>query len=146
MDVTRETAPEPGRQRNGQQIVTREVPRREWPAFFDMFGRQHQSWLVTVELFGPEIGAQVEVRDRPLGGITAELGHGRDDSIVLFLGAMPSELTHIVNRPTHVWLKQTTAGVDQAVAIERDGGPTTLLRLRSPMLLEMVDDFVVWGR
>ena len=38
----------------------REVPRGEWAEFPDGFSRQHESWLVTVEVFGEEVGAQVE--------------------------------------------------------------------------------------
>lgn len=146
MNAAKETAPELERQLAVSEALTREVPREEWPAFFDMFSRQHQAWLVTVELFGPEIGAQVEVRDRPLGGITAELRQGREDSIALFFGTIPSDLTHTVTRPTRVWLKQTVSGANEALEIECASGPTTLLRFRSPLLLEMVDDVLVWGQ
>ncbi len=146
MNAVKDTAPEPARQPAVSEELTREVPRGEWPVFFDMFSRQHQAWLVTVELIGPEIGAQIEVRNRPLGGITAELRPGHEDSISLCFGTIPSELTHIITHPTRVWLKQTISGADEALEIECDGGPTTLLRFRSPMLLEMVDDFLVWGQ
>jgi hypothetical protein len=146
MNAAKETPPEPGCRSTGPEALTREVPREEWPPFFEMFSRQHQAWLVTVELFGREIGAQVEVQDRPLGGITAELRRDRDDSIVLSFGTIPSDLTHIVRRPTRVWLKQTISGADQALEIECESGPTTLLRFRSPMLLEMVDGFLPWGQ
>ncbi|HSA92012.1 MAG TPA: DUF5335 family protein [Terriglobales bacterium] len=142
MNAVKETSTGP----TGSETLTREVPRQEWPAFFQMFSRQHQAWLVTVELFGREIGAQVEVQDRPLGGITAELRRDRGDSIVLSFGTIPSDLTHIVRRPTRVWLKQTISGADQALEIECESGPTTLVRFRSPMLLETVDDFLAWGQ
>lgn len=145
MTAAKETAPELERRLAASEALTREVSREEWPRFFEMFSRQHQAWLVTVELFGPEIGAQVEITNRPLGGITAELHPGREDAITLFFGTIPSDLTHIVSRPTRVWLKQTASGVDEALEIECAAGPTTLLRFRSPMPLEMVDDVLVWG-
>ncbi|OLE50804.1 MAG: hypothetical protein AUG51_26320 [Acidobacteria bacterium 13_1_20CM_3_53_8] len=51
----------------------REIPREEWAEFLDIFSRQHEGWLVTVEVLSEEIGAQVEAEGKPLEGITAEL-------------------------------------------------------------------------
>lgn len=38
-------------------MPTQEIPRQEWNNFFDSFSRQHEGWLATLEIFGPEIGA-----------------------------------------------------------------------------------------
>ncbi len=122
---------------------TREVPREQWATFFDSFSRQHEGWLVSMELMAPELGDQVEVRDR-LAGITAELRAGRDAIIMLF-GRAPSHLTHIINAPTRVWLKQTAEGADEALEIEAAESPTALLRFRSPRLTVEVDGSFAWG-
>ena len=51
-------------------MKTTQIPRSEWPAFLDRFNRQHEGWLVKLEIFDPEIGAQVEETGLPLSGLT----------------------------------------------------------------------------
>ena len=58
----------------------REIPRGEWVKYLDGFSRRHEGWLVTVEVLGAEIGAQVEAQELPLEGITAELKAGGEDA------------------------------------------------------------------
>jgi len=53
-------------------MKTKEIPRNEWQEFFDIFSRQHEGWLVTLEIFGSEIGAQVEERGLAFEGIVDE--------------------------------------------------------------------------
>lgn len=118
---------------------TQQIPRKEWSAFFDSFSRKHEGWLVSMELMSPELGDAVEVRDRPLAGITAELRRGGRDSIVLIFGRATTELTHTIAKPTRVWLKQAADGADEALEIEASDAPTTLLRFRSPRRTEEVD-------
>ncbi len=118
---------------------TQQIPRKEWSVFFDSFSRKHEGWLVSMELVAPELGDVVQVRDRPLAGITAELHRGGRDSIVLMFGRATSELTHIIAKPTRVWLKQAADGADEALEIEATDAPTTLLRIRSPRRTEEVD-------
>ena len=45
---------------NKGELLTKEIARDEWTAFFDTFSYRHQGWLVTIEVFGSDIGAQVE--------------------------------------------------------------------------------------
>jgi hypothetical protein len=122
----------------------REIPREEWAEFLDSFSRQHEGWLVTVEVLGEEIGAQVEAKGKPLEGITAELKGGGDDSITITMGLAPAEhVTHNITAPTHVRIEQAENGADMALQIESAEGATTLVRLRSAMLPEMVDGVVL---
>lgn len=121
----------------------REIPREEWAEFLDSFSRQHEGWLVTVEVLGEEIGAQVEAEVKPLEGITAELKDGGEDLISIIVGLNPSEhVTHNIAAPTHVRIEQAENGADMALQIESSEGTTTLVRLRSAMLPEMVDGIV----
>jgi hypothetical protein len=118
----------------------REIPRDEWAGFLDSFSRQHEGWLVTVEVLGTEIGAQVEAEGKPLEGITADLKAGGEDVITIILGGGPrGRVTHNVTQPAHVRIEQTEGGADMTLQIESGGGVTTLVRLRSAMLPEMVD-------
>ena len=41
-------------------MLTREIKQQEWQPFFDDFSRKHEGRKVSIEIIGPEIGAQVE--------------------------------------------------------------------------------------
>ena len=120
-------------------MKTREIPRTEWVAFFDSFGRQHEGWRITLEVFGLEIGDQIEERELALEGVTAELADA-GDKIEIMIGAKPDDhITHTISAPTQLSLEQTDEGADLVLAIKAADGTMTLLRFRSAMLAEMVD-------
>jgi hypothetical protein len=124
-------------------MATREIPREEWVEFLDGFSSQHEGWLVTVEVLGTDIGAQVEAEEMTLEGVTADLKGGGSDVISIIVSRGGAErVTHNVTGPTHVRVEQTEGGADMALQIESGGGVTTLLSFRSPVLPEMVDGFV----
>jgi hypothetical protein len=120
----------------------REIPRDEWVEFLDSFSRQHEGWMVTVEVFGAEIGAQVEAEELTLEGITADLKDG-ENVISVIVGKRPTEhITHNIAQPTSIRIEQTEGGADMALQIESGDGMTTLVRFRSAVLPEMVDGIV----
>lgn len=124
-------------------MKTKQITRNEWPSFFDSFSRQHDGWLVTLEVFQPEIGAQVEARELALEGVTAELNDSDKDKIEIMIGGKPNRhVTHTIANPTEVSLEQTDDGADQALAIKSADDTMTLLRFRSAMRPEMVDAMV----
>jgi hypothetical protein len=119
---------------------TQEIPKNEWTGFFDSFSRKHEGWLVNLEIFGPEIGAQVEEREMVLEGITDECDETEGNTIMIMTGVKPDDhVTHSISRPTQVSLEQTDEGADAALAIKSADGVTALLRFRSAVLPEMVD-------
>ena len=120
-------------------MKTREIPRIEWVAFFDSFSRQHQGWRITLEVFGPDIGDQIEERELALEGVTAELAEA-GDKIEIMIGGKPDDhITHTITGPNLVSLEQTDEGADLVLAIKAADGTMTLLRFRSAILPEMVD-------
>lgn len=122
-------------------MKTKRIPRSDWPKFFDSFSRQHEGWLVTLEIFATEIGAQVEERELAFEGIVDEWDEALGNQIIIMMGAKPDDhITHTIGRPTNVSLEQTDEGADVALAITSEAGAVALLRFRSPMLPEMVDD------
>jgi hypothetical protein len=124
-------------------MKTREIPQNEWPKFFDNFSRKHEGWLVTLEIFGTELGAQVQERELALEGIVDERDEIHGNRIVIMLGEKPdAHITHRIGRPTEVGLEQTDGGEDAALAIKSADGVTALLRFLSPMLPERVDSQV----
>jgi hypothetical protein len=121
-------------------MKTKEIPKNEWPEFFDSFSRKHEGWLVNVEILGPQIGAQVEVRDTALEGITDEWDEVEGNTIMIMTGAQPAgHMTHSITHPMSVSLEQTDEGDDAALAIKSNDGTTTLLRFRAAVLPELVD-------
>jgi hypothetical protein len=121
-------------------MQTREISKTEWPSFFDSFSRRHEGWLATLEILGPDIGAQLEERDLPFEGITDERDEVKGDRIMIMTGGKPDDhVTHTITQPTEVSLEQTDEGADAALAIKSADGVIALLRFRSPMLPEAVD-------
>lgn len=121
-------------------MKTKEIPKTEWPKFFDSFSRQHEGWLVNLEIFGSEIGAQVEEQQLALEGITDEWRETEGNTIMIMLGAKPDDhITHSIVRPLAVNVEQTDEGADMALAIKGEDGTTALLRFRSAVMPEMVD-------
>jgi hypothetical protein len=119
---------------------TQEIPKNEWTGFFDSFSRKHEGWLVNLEIFGPEIGAQVEERELALEGITDEWDETEGNTVIIMAGVKPDDhISHSVTRPTQVSLEQTDEGADAALLIKSEDGVTALLRFRCAVLPEMVD-------
>ena len=120
-------------------MQTREISRTEWPAFFDSFSRTHQGWLASLEIFGPDLGAQVEERELAFEGITDESNEQGNTIMIMTGGQACDHVTHRITHPKEVSLEKTDEGADAVLAIKSEDGVTALLRFRSPMLPEMVD-------
>ncbi|HEV8369518.1 MAG TPA: DUF5335 family protein [Pyrinomonadaceae bacterium] len=127
-------------------MSTQEIPRAEWNNFFAGFSRQHEGWLATLEVFAPDIGAQEEAHELPLEGISMASNNESPDVISINLGKrIEDHVTHTVTEPEHVWLEQTAAGANAALEIESQNETRTLLRFRSAVPPEFVDDVVQEG-
>lgn len=120
-----------------EPMVTREIPRNEWADYFDAFSRRHDGWLVTIEVFDKELGAQVEAEERPLKGISA--GRQKREIEIMTGSEEDDSLTQIIEHPTRVQVEETAAGAEAAVAIESENEGTTLVRFRSTAAPEEVD-------
>jgi hypothetical protein len=124
-------------------MPTQEIPRQEWNNFFDLFSRQHEGWLATLEVFGPDIGAQEQAHEMPLEGVSIA-SENNPTEIAINLGKTPEDhVTHTITKPEHVWLEQTSEGANAALEIESENQTKTLLRFRSAMPPEMVDGVVM---
>ena len=124
-------------------MKTKEIPKNEWRKFLDNFSRKHEGWSVTLEIFGTDLGAQVQERELALVGVVDEWDEIHGNRIVIMFGQKPDDhITHSIGHPTHVSLEQTDGGADIALAIKSADGVIALLRFLSPMLPEMVDGLV----
>ena len=106
---------------------TTEIPRDGRDTFFNRFSQDHETQFVALELMGLEIGAQIEGRSLLLSGISP--GDDKKDSIALSFDSLDGEhLTHMVNKPIHVWVQRTADNTDEALEIEAADGTRTLVR------------------
>jgi len=113
-------------------MKTREIPRDEWTSFFDNLSRRQEGWEVALEVFGPDIGDQIEERHMFLTGLTAEVADkaGKGDKIEIMMGGKPTgHVTHTITGPLSVELQKTDLGLDSALRIESADGITSLLYL-----------------
>ena len=125
-------------------METQEIPHEQWIVFLDSFSHQHNGWLATLEVLDTEFGAQSPAQDLPFEGISLNSKEGRPESILISVGrSVGDHLTHRIDHPTHIWLQRAPSGADSALEIESDGDSKTLLRFRSAMSSEFVDDIVV---
>ena len=113
-------------------MKTRQIPREEWTRFFDDLSKKLEGRSVGLEVFGPDIGDQVEERRMFFAGLSADVTDkaGKKDQIEIMLGGNPdAHLTHIITAPTEVDFQQTELGVASALQIKSADGTTSLLRL-----------------
>lgn len=124
-------------------MQTRQIPKSEWPAFLDSFSRQHEGWLVKLEILNPDLGAQVQETGLALEGVTDEWDEAGGNTIMIMAGNEPDgHITHSINNPTEVSLERTDEGADVALSIKSADGTTALLSFRAAVLPETVDALV----
>jgi Family of unknown function (DUF5335) len=121
-------------------MITEEIPREQWVEFFDSFSLRHDRWLTTIEVLRSDIGAQVQAKEMPFLGITADLKNRHSATISIMVGTeQGGTLTHTINDPTAVRLEQTEEGAVVALQITSQDQTSTLLRFRSVIAPERVD-------
>jgi len=120
-------------------MQTVEIPRADWRVKLDEFSVAHRGWRVSLEVLDDEAGAQPEIDDLPLVGVTAEERTGNPE-IVISAGARgPDQVTHVIHEPTRVQLEQNDEGADVALEIESSDNAKAIMRFMSPALPETVD-------
>ena len=111
-------------------MQTREIPREEWVRYFDDFSKNHEGWIVTLEILGDDLGDQEEATKLPLVGLSADVKAG-ENRIEIIIGGKPDiDVTRFIERPKHVWVKETRMPGDDAIEIESEDGTKTLLNFR----------------
>jgi hypothetical protein len=102
-----------------------EIPANDWPSFFDRFSKDHLGARVDVETRATG-EHQLQARDLPLEGISAEAEGTRKGAIEVIVGTEPDRLlTHIIDHPTSV--KYGSAdGMEEFLEIDSDSGPTVV--------------------
>ncbi|HJT01431.1 MAG TPA: DUF5335 family protein [Terriglobales bacterium] len=108
-----------------------EIPRGEWLSFLDGFSRQHEGWLVTLEVPDSH-GGGVEAENLKLEGITPEYSEGHHRISIALSKAPDGHLTHFVTDPIRVVFLEAKAGGHAGLQIEAADGSRTVVRFRGP--------------
>ncbi len=111
-------------------MQTREIPRDEWGSFLNGFSRRHERWRITVDVLSPDLGAQTEVKQVPLLGISAAAKCGENKISIMTANGPGAHTTHFIEEPRRLWLEQSEEGADRSIEIESANGIKTIVRFR----------------
>jgi hypothetical protein len=108
-----------------------EIPRDAWVARLNDFTAHHEGWLISVAILGTDLGAQSEIRDLPLIGVSADrVDH--DGTIAISVARSAAEhMTHIIRGAQRVYIERTVNGARTALLIESADGLKTIVRAKA---------------
>lgn len=120
-------------------MQTVEIPREAWVHKLNEFARIHEGWLVSLDVLAGDLGAQPQVNNLPLLGVSADrIDH--DGTITVSVARSAREhFTRIIEAVTGIQIERTDDGADAALQIETADGTRTILRFRAAVLPETVD-------
>lgn len=112
-------------------MATIEIPRVAWTAALNDFSTAHEGWLVSLDVWTPEIGRLPEITDLPLLGIGA--ARTTDDTITISALASPTEqVSHNIHSALSLCVEERRSEGTAAVHVQSAGGIMTSLHLRLP--------------
>jgi Family of unknown function (DUF5335) len=115
-------------------MKNRGIPRARWPRALDDFSAMHEGWLASVDVVGGEFGAQAEVRDLLLVGVSAESRDRHGTITICVAGRGLDQVTRTIHSPTRVLIERTEDRARAALQIRSAEDTITILRLRAPAL------------
>lgn len=110
------------------------IPEGKWRAMLDSLSRTYAGSLVSVEIAGGDVGAEGQLHDQPLRGITADRS-----GVNIMVGRYPFHFDHRISSPEVVRVVEAEDGAVMAVEIEETGGTCSLIRFRSAVRPELLD-------
>jgi len=116
---------------------TKKIPTDLWRRTLDDLSRTYEGAIVSLEVLGNEVGAQPEVLDQPLRGLSSDRG-----GVTIRFAKPAGHLEHLIAHPSDLRIVETDEGAVMAVEIEEREGTHTLLHFRSPARPEMFDPAV----
>jgi uncharacterized protein DUF5335 len=120
-------------------MQTIEIPPGDWARSLNEFSAMHDGWLISIDVLSNTLGAQPQIRELPLRGISAEL-RGADSTIAISAARADGEhITHIIHAPTRVRIERTPEGADVALQIESAEGTAAIVRFKTATLPVTVD-------
>jgi len=122
-------------------IMTQEdINRSEWMAFCESFGREHQDWLVNVEVQHDNGALEIVGHDAILENIAVSGSTDEPGKVLIsFTKTEDEKRVYEVLNPDAMRLTKNDRGADDSLVIESDNGDTTTICLHNP---ELPDDFI----
>ncbi|MGE3512603.1 MAG: DUF5335 family protein [Vicinamibacterales bacterium] len=115
-----------------------EIPRAAWTAAMNEFSVLHEGWLISVDVWTPEIGALPEIHDMPLLAVSADRSETEGTITISAGDRSQAHVSHIIHGATAIALERQRDGATSALHIESAGGVKTSLRFRAPAIPETV--------
>jgi hypothetical protein len=118
---------------------TMRITHDKWQQTLDELSRIYEGALVSLEILDEDFGAQSQILQQPLHGVTVD--HG----LIEMHFAKPGggdHLCHPVTHPMELRMVATDEGALVALEIEEREGTHTLLHFTHPMLPELLDPAV----
>ena len=116
-------------------MLTRQISKQEWRSTLDSLSRTYAGSIVSLEVAGGEVGAEEQLRNQPLRGITSD----RSGVSVIVEKKDGIHIGHRIAQPEIVRLVETSDGSVMAVEIEETDGTCSLIRFRSAVRPEVLD-------
>jgi hypothetical protein len=115
-------------------MPTIELPRETWVHRLNAFTMAHEGWMASLEIFGPEPGAQPVFVNLPLIGVSADrVDH--DGTVAISVARSAGEhFTRIIHDVARIYLDQSDDGATAALLIESADGTRTSVHLRATPL------------
>jgi hypothetical protein len=120
-------------------MTQEDINRNEWVAFCESFGREHQDWLVNVEVVHQNGAKEIVGHGAVLENITVSGDGDAPGKVLISISKTQDERqVHEVTKPEAMRLAKNDRGADDTLIIESDNGDTTTICLHSP---ELPDEF-----
>jgi hypothetical protein len=109
-------------------MKTRTIPRAQWQKFFDSLSRVYSGSSAALEVLNPDLGAQFEVEETPLTGISYDR-----TGLELHFSTRAGHLVHRVANPKAIEIEEDGNGLVGAIEIDAEGEPKMILRMKTPV-------------
>lgn len=110
-------------------VETRELSRENWTKIFDSLSRICAGSTATLEILDGDLGAQMEIEERPLNGITCDAS-GIE---MIFVTRDGLHLAHRIATPERVHIEERDDGFVAAIGIVSSSELVTILHLHEPL-------------
>ncbi len=121
-------------------MTQEDINRNEWVAFCESFGREHQDWLVNVEVLHDNGALEIVGHDAVLENIAVSGNANQPSKVLISITKTKDEKrVYEVPNPDSMRLTKNDRGADDSLIIESDNGDTTTICLHIPQL---PDDFI----
>jgi hypothetical protein len=118
---------------------TIELPHNEWSRALDEFSAAHEGSPVSLDLLSQALGAQPEILNLPLLGVTAESTSRGTDIMIAAARSADDHITHRIPSATCVRLERTDDGADVALQVEAADGTVAILQFKPATRSERLD-------